>query len=195
MEETPKEPPKEPSLAKTVLHEIWDFIRILLLAAVIVIPIRYFVAQPFIVKGASMEPNFEEHDYLIIDELSYYFRDPARGEVVVFRYPLEPSEYFIKRVIGLPGETVIISNGEVFVSSAGEEPRQITESYLPRGLDTIGEVQKALGADEYFVMGDNRMYSLDSRKWGALERKYVTGRAVFRAWPLRGAGIVNLPAF
>lgn len=178
-------------------RETWDFLRILILAMVVVIPIRYFIAQPFIVKGASMEPTFEERDYLIIDEATYYFRSPVRGEVVVFRFPLDPSEYFIKRVIGLPGETVTISRGKVIITSSSStaSPIEIKEQYLPPGLETVGDVTETLGPDEYFVMGDNRTFSLDSRRWGPLPRENITGRVVLRAWPLREMGLVAAPSY
>ncbi|MBI2097131.1 MAG: signal peptidase I, partial [Candidatus Sungbacteria bacterium] len=128
--ETPTEP--STTLKSRILHEAWDVLKILLVALAIVVPVRYFVAQPFIVKGASMEPTFEELNYLVIDELSYYFRAPARGEVVVFRFPLDPSQYFIKRIIGLPGETVIIHDGKVYVEKGeNEESSLLPEPYLP----------------------------------------------------------------
>ncbi len=188
--------PSRFSFTTRVLRETWDFMRILLIALAIVIPVRYFIAQPFIVRGASMEPAYEERDYLVIDELSYYFREPARGEVVVFRFPLDPSEYFIKRVIGLPGETVMIEDGKVLVYS-GEtgEPQRLRERYLEDGLETSGRITQALGPDEYFVLGDNRAYSLDSRRWGALPRKNITGRVLFRVWPARTAGFAAAPAY
>lgn len=180
--------PKE-SLLRKIAGEAWDFIKILVIAALIVIPVRYFVAQPFIVKGASMEPTFQEYNYLIIDELSYLFREPQRGEVVVFRYPLDPSDYFIKRIIGLPGETVTISGGKVVIAEDPEEsPRVLDENYLPEVVVTSGDRSWTLDADEYFVMGDNRAFSLDSRRWGPLPRKNITGRVAFRAWPPAVAG-------
>jgi signal peptidase I len=189
-------PASEESRFKYAMHEVWDFLKVLLLAVVIVIPIRYFIAQPFIVKGASMEPTFEERNYLIVDEASYYFRDPLRGEVVVFRFPLDPSEYFIKRVIALPGERVRITGGKVYVAASRDaEFKEISESYLPQGLQTVGEVTQTMGANEYFVMGDNRTFSLDSRKWGALPRENITGRVVFRAWPIAKAGGVLVPGY
>src|SRR3989344_9634064 len=122
-----------------VLHEVWDFFKIFVIALAIVLPIRYFVAQPFIVNGASMEPTFEDRHYLIIDELSYYFREPKRGEVMVFRYPGDESKYFIKRVIGLPGETVSFRDGHVFIASANKSDAvELDENYLPSGLVTSG---------------------------------------------------------
>lgn len=189
-----EEPPR-PGFLKRALREIWDFIKVLVIAAVIVIPIRYYVAQPFIVKGASMEPTFQEYNYLIIDEISYLFRDPVRGEVVVFRFPLDPSDYFIKRIIGLPGEMVTVSGGKVSIAeSEGAESVVLSEPYLDEGVVTSGDRSWLLGPDEYFVMGDNRAFSLDSRRWGALPRSNITGRVAFRAWPLAAAGFFSSQA-
>ena len=188
--------PSRPPLTNRVIREAWEFLRILLVALAIVIPVRYFIAQPFIVKGASMEPAYEERDYLVIDELSYYFREPARGEVVVFRFPDDPSEFFIKRVIGLPGETVIIENGEVFISSGeASKPRRLEERYLADELETSGRITQVLEPDEYFVLGDNRAYSKDSRSWGILPQKNITGRVLIRVWPARTAGFAVAPAY
>ncbi|MBI2054793.1 MAG: signal peptidase I [Candidatus Sungbacteria bacterium] len=188
--------PPSSSIAKTLSHELWDFIKILIISVVIVVPVRYFVAQPFIVKGASMEPTFQEKNYLVVDELSYYFRGPERGEVAVFRFPLDPSEYFIKRVIGLPGETVKITGGKVYVSKKPvDKGSPMSEPYLPPDLETMGEVTQTLGPDEYFVMGDNRVASLDSRRWGVLPRANITGRVVFRAWPINELGVVSYTAY
>lgn len=186
----------QPSVTKTLGRELWDFVKILIISVAIVVPVRYFVAQPFIVKGASMEPTFQEKNYLVIDEISYYFRAPERGEVVVFRFPLDPSEYFIKRVIGLPGETVKILGGKVYVSKNPDDMvNSMAEPYLPSNLETVGEITQTLGPDEYFVMGDNRAASLDSRRWGVLPRTNIIGRAVFRAWPVNELGVVLYPAY
>ncbi|MBI3627731.1 MAG: signal peptidase I [Candidatus Sungbacteria bacterium] len=192
-----KEPEEAASNGKSVVREAWDFVKILIVAVVIVIPIRYFVAQPFIVKGASMEPNFQESNYLIIDELSYHLHAPARGDVVVFKFPLDESQYFIKRVIGLPGETVTIAGGKVFITEPGSRvPKELGEPYLPKGLSTISDLTSiTLGPDQYFVMGDNRTFSLDSRKWGVLPGDLITGRAALRAWPVSEAGLVHTPAY
>ncbi len=181
-----------PSGERSVLRTLGEFLRLALIAAAIAIPIRYFIAQPFIVRGASMEPNFHNREYLVIDELSYFFRAPARGEIVVFRYPLDPAEYFIKRVIGLPGETVEIKNGGVFIYNT-EHPKgfELTEPYLPMKRETQGTIRFALGPDAYVVLGDNRPFSSDSRTWGVLERKFITGRVIFRAWPLERFGVLS----
>ncbi|MBI4132727.1 MAG: signal peptidase I [Candidatus Sungbacteria bacterium] len=178
----------------SVLRSIGDFLRLALIAAAIALPVRYFVAQPFIVRGASMEPNFYDREYLVVDELSYFFRTPERGEVVVFRYPLNPREYFIKRIVGLPGETVEIRDGAVFVANAAHpDGVRIEESYLPSDLERQGNARFTLGPNEYVVLGDNRPFSSDSRNWGAMDRKFITGRVVFRAWPIARAGVLRTP--
>lgn len=159
---------------------VWETIKFAVVTLAIVIPIRTFVAQPFIVSGSSMEPTFENRQYLIIDELSYFFREPARGEVVIFRYPQDPSKHFIKRIIGLPNETVMIRNDRVAISKDGEQI-ELDESYLARPFQTNLEVN--LGPREYFVMGDNRPVSLDSRVWGPLPRELITGRVFLRLFP------------
>lgn len=183
-----------PSERTSVLRTIGEFLRLLVIAAAIALPIRYFIAQPFIVRGASMEPNFHNGEYLVVDELSYFFRSPARGEVVVFHYPLNPSEYFIKRIIGLPDEAVEIKNGEVFIYNA-EHPNgsKLSEPYLPKDLATQGSVRFVLAPDEFVVLGDNRPYSSDSRMWGILKREFITGRSFFRAWPPQRIGLLPQP--
>ena len=162
----------------------WEIVRILLISLAIVVPIRYFIVQPFVVRGASMEPNFVNREYLVIDEVSYYFREPSRGEVVVFRYPQDTRQFFIKRIIALPGEKVSITKGRVnIINKAYPEGFTLDEVYLDPSLLTHPDIERTLGLDEYFVLGDNRGGSSDSRFWGPLARKFITGRAVFSAWP------------
>lgn len=173
--------------------EVFEFFKVLIVAVAVALPIRYFIAQPFIVNGASMVPTYENGEYLIIDEATYYFfREPKRGEVVVFRYPLQPKQFFIKRVIGLPNERVEIRDGEVWIVN-DEYPNGsvLPERYLPEGLYTNGDTEVKLSDKEYFVMGDNREFSSDSRRWGALDRRFITGRAFIRAWPITRAGFIN----
>lgn len=153
-----------------------------LIAVLVVLPIRLFIAQPFVVNGASMEPTFENGDYLIIDELSYHVGDPKRGDVVVFRYPKDPSKFFIKRVIGLPGETVVIRDGAVFITRDGQTFK-LEEAYVAH-VEGGSATDKKLGMQEYFVMGDNRPASSDSRSWGALPRENVIGTPILRLFPL-----------
>lgn len=187
-----EEKPKEKT---TAWREIWEFAKVILLALAIALPIRYFIAQPFIVKGQSMEPNFDDREYLVIDELTYQFREPERGEVVVFRYPNNPKEFFIKRIIGLPGETVIIKDGQILISGGNGKPASLQESYLPSDLKTFPEKEYVLDKTQYLVLGDNRRNSSDSRIWGPLDKKFITGRAFFRAWPLSKFGLVPQPQY
>lgn len=180
-----------------VWREIWEFAKVILLALAIALPIRYFIAQPFIVKGQSMEPSFEDREYLVIDELTYQFREPERGEVIVFRYPNNTKEFFIKRIIGLPGESVAIKNGQVLIGSSGNggQPVALSESYLPSDLKTFPEKEYVLGEAQYLVLGDNRRNSSDSRIWGPLDKKFITGRAFFRAWPPGKFGLIPEPTY
>jgi len=170
---------------KKALIFIWEVFKIVVISLAIIIPIRYFLIQPFFVKGASMEPNFDNGQYLVIDEISYRFNEPQRGEVVVFKYPLDPSQHYIKRIIGLPGEGVEIRNGQVYIYNP-TFPQGILldeSAYLPPGTVTRGEMRIKLGKDDYFVIGDNRGASSDSRQWGALPRDNIVGRVWLRAWP------------
>ena len=154
-----------------------------MISLVTVFIIRTFVAQPFLVSGASMEPNFQDGNYLIIDEVTYRFREPERGEVVVFRYPKDPSTYFIKRIIGLPGERAVVDNGAVKIYKGSK--------ILFEEGGTSGSADVTLGANQYFVLGDNRYNSFDSRSWGAVSKKYLVGIARVRVFPITELGIVN----
>lgn len=160
---------------------VWDIVKFALITLVIVLPIRAYIAQPFIVSGASMDPTFKDGDYLIIDEASYLFRSPKRGEVIVLRYPKDPSKFFIKRVIGLPNETISVIGGSVTITKTDGTQETLKEDYAKEffGANTV----KKLGADEYFVMGDNRPVSLDSRIWGPVPEKLIKGRALLRLLP------------
>jgi signal peptidase I len=144
--------------------------------------VRSFIAQPFVVNGASMEPTFHTNEYLIVDQLSYELGTPHRGEVIIFKYPLIPSRYFIKRVIALPGETIKISGTKVEIKRVGsEEFETLEEPYVEFQKESF--VEMVLKEDEYFVMGDNRMASLDSRSWGPLKESFVVGKAFVRLFP------------
>lgn len=166
---------------------IWEIVKVVSISLAIILPVRYYLIQPFYVKGASMEPNFHDHEYLIIDEISYRFNEPQRGQVVVFRYPKNPQEYFIKRIIALPGEEVQIKNGEVIIyNDSNPEGIVLNESYLPDDLETYdtNETILKVGAEEYFVLGDNRPASKDSRSFGAVDKAFITGKVLFRGWPI-----------
>ncbi len=181
---------------------ILEIIKIFLLAFIIIFPIRVFLFQPFFVQGASMEPNFENNQYLIVNEFGYKqttvgidginfftinpFRELARQDVVVFRYPKNPTQFFIKRVIGLPGEKVEIKNDQVIIYNKDNPDGFVLDesAYLPPSNKTIGEMAITLKDDQYFVMGDNRLFSSDSRSWGPVPASDIIGKAVLRAWPL-----------
>lgn len=178
-----------------ILTFIWEILKIVIVALLIVVPIRYFLFQPFFVRGQSMEPTFENGDYLIIDEISYRFRDPQRGEVVVFKYPQNPSQRYIKRIVGLPGETVDIEDGKVIIFNWGGSQVLDESAYLPASCQTPGDVRVSLAEDEYFVLGDNRVSSADSRRWGPLPEENIIGRVLFRAWPFTALAKFEAPAY
>jgi len=181
-----------------------EIVKIFFLALLIIAPIRIFLFQPFFVQGASMEPNFEDREYLIVNELGYKitdvgfnnikffsiksFKSLERGDVIVFRYPKNPSQYFIKRAIALPGEKIEIRNGQVIISKEGHNPIILDESdYLAENEETGGELTMVLKDNEYFVMGDNRSFSSDSRSWGTVKKKDIIGKVLIRAWPFNKA--------
>lgn len=171
---------------KRVLSEIIQFT---LIAVLIVVPFRLFVAQPFVVNGESMFPTFDDGDYLIVDQLTYHFKTPERGSVVVFRYPYEPNKFFIKRIIGLPGETVRIEDGTVTIfSNAHPQGLTLNDEYITENL-TEDLPETTLGEEEYFVMGDNRAHSSDSRSWGALGEEYIVGRPFVQLLPITSIDI------
>jgi len=172
---------------KEFLEGGWELLKFAIIALLIVIPIRMFIAQPFVVSGESMFPTFEDKEYLIVDELSYLLRSPMRGEVVVFRYPGNTKRFFIKRIIGLPNEKVIIKNGEVtIINDENPDGFKLDEPYINEKFNTT--LTYKVSPDEYFVMGDNRNRSSDSREWAdpitsKLNTKLMIGRAYLRLFP------------
>ncbi|MBP6879493.1 MAG: signal peptidase I [Candidatus Pacebacteria bacterium] len=186
---------REESFVKTQENEnkknsLWELVRVVLLAVIIVLPIRLFIAQPFIVSGTSMVPTFHDSEYLIVDEISYRLDEPKRGEVIVFRFPHNPSVFYIKRVIGLPGETINIEKGVVTIKNE-ENPdgTELEEPYVSAVVDDGRDMSVELKENEYFVMGDNRPASSDSRSWGPLEEDFIVGRALVRVLPFEEFGI------
>lgn len=161
-----------------------ELLRFTLTILIIVVPIRLYVVQPFVVSGESMHPTFADGQYLLVDELSYHFQKPARGETIIFRPPLDQSKFYIKRIIGLPGETVTISGTKVTVSNTEHaEGFVLDESYVK--VPWANSLTKTLTDSEYFVMGDNRSASFDSRNWGPLPEKEIIGRPLVRLYPFR----------
>ncbi len=141
-----------------------------------------------------MEPNFRSGNYLLIDEMVYHFRSPERGEVIVFKYPGDNRSYFIKRLIGLPGETVKFEDNKVAIYKDGNR-KVLEESYVSKGQEDIIYSNVKLAADQYFVMGDNRGFSFDSRSWGPLNQTNIIGLARFRLWPINEVMAFSPPIY
>ncbi len=176
----------EKSKWKKYAEDAWDLIKFTIIALAIVIPIRMFIAQPFVVSGDSMLPTFQNGEYLIVDQLSYLRGEPSRGDVIVFHYPKDPSKFFIKRVIGLPNEKINIKNSSItIINETHPDGFKLDEPYLNEKFVTSENY--TTGEKEYFVMGDNRNRSSDSRIWGTLSRKSITGRAYLRLLPISEA--------
>ena len=171
---------------------LWQVVKYTVIAFVIMLPVRIFVAEPFVVSGDSMAPTFNDSDYLVVDKLYYRYEPPQRNDVVIFRYPLNPQLFFIKRIVGLPGETVEVEGGIVSITEKDGTRHILDGSHLT--TDTDGQppqpIITTLASDEYFVLGDNRDASSDSRDWGPLQAKYIVGRALFRVFPLNEAGFL-----
>ncbi|MBI5222140.1 MAG: signal peptidase I, partial [Candidatus Magasanikbacteria bacterium] len=160
-----------------------ELIKIAILAGVTIGLVRYFLFKPFYVRGQSMEPNFFEKDYLIIDELSYRFREPERGEVVVFKAQNGSKDYYLKRIVGLPGERVKIGGDKVVIYNNEFPQGTVLPEELYLNAETYGAVDLTLGSGQYFVMGDNRGSSYDSRRFGPVSKDDIVGRAWLRGWP------------
>ena len=174
--------------AQTKRSAFWELVRYALIAILIVVPFRIFIAQPYVVSGASSDPTFKDSDYLIVDQLSKRFEDPKRQDFLIIRYPKDPSKFFIKRLIGLPGDTIEIKGGQVTIyNEDNKDGIKLEESYIV--YKKSENFFRKLGYDEYFVMGDNRAGSSDSRVWGTLPKKYIIGRPIIRLLPLDEIGI------
>ena len=180
------------ALKGTILF-LWQIAKIVIISLAIIVPIRYFIIQPFFVRGASMHPTFESGDYLVINEIGYRFGEPKRGDVIVFRPPNNGKQFYIKRIIGLPGEVVQIQDGKVWLGKTEGELGLLAEEYITG--NTPGSAYIPLSFDEYFVLGDNRNASSDSRNWGVLPRENIIGKAWIRAWPIWDFEIVERPSY
>lgn len=183
---------KTDNLKNEKVASVWEIVKFIVIAAVIVIPLRMYVAEPYIVQGASMDPTFVTGQYLIVDRLGYRFEEPKRGDVVVFKYPKDEKTYFIKRIIGLPGETININKGIVTVSQKISDPAHggggvaqvLSEPYVSSLHEKADFFETTLLQDQYFVMGDNRAESSDSRYWGPLPKRLIIGRPMLRLFPV-----------
>ena len=195
-EETQNNEQQEPGTGKALGLFIFDFVKVFIIAVAVIVPIRWFLFQPFVVTGDSMRPNFQDGDYLIIDEISYRFRGPSRGDVIVFRFPNDESQFFIKRIVGLPNDRVVTENGRVKIyNQERQEGFVMDEPYLPNNNLTYGNADLKLGNDEFFVLGDNRLSSSDSRIWGVLPRRDVVGRVFLRIFPVNQLQAFSPPVY
>lgn len=186
-------------LTSGVLDFVWETVRVVIISLLIILPVRYFLIQPFFVKGSSMVPNFHDKEYILVDKWTYRLGRPERGDVVIFRYPGNPKEYFIKRIIGLPGETVLVGNNTVTIYNA-EFPDGFVlneKEYLPETNPTLcaGNTtwcgrKVTTQEKEYFLLGDNREHSSDSRFFGPVNISYFSGLAWLRLWPLNNIGFI-----
>lgn len=157
--------------------------------------IRFFLIQPFYVSGPSMEPNFHNNEYIIVDQVSYRFHTPHRGDVIVFKWPQNIAVSFIKRVIALPGETIEIKEGRVFIyNDKNPNGALLDEPYL-RSVTTPTDTRMTLGPNEYFVMGDNRHNSSDSRSWGTVSRHLIIGRVWVVIYPFTDFHSISAPSY
>jgi signal peptidase I len=179
---------------KRFLWSTLEVTQTIIIAVVVVFLVRTFVAQPFLVSGQSMEPTFHDGNYLLIDEIAYRVREPERGEVVVFRYPGDHRSYYIKRIIGLPGERVTIKSGRMTVTNVEGNEVVLDEPYVMPG-PLAGDVDMKLNPDTYFVMGDNRGFSYDSRSWGPLEQSDIIGLVRVRLWPINQVMAFSAPIY
>lgn len=186
-----------PTFSASVGSFVVEVAKVVIISLAIIIPVRYFLIQPFYVKGASMEPNFYDNEYLVVDEISYRIGTPNRGDVVVIRNPQRESDFLIKRVIGLPGDRIEIMNGGVRITNDDNPDGIVLDetAYLSADLTTTGIVDETLGTNQYFVLGDNRPASLDSRYFGPVVRREIIGRAWVRAWPIPRFTIFKTPGY
>ena len=183
---------KEDNLKDTEPKENFfvEIIRFSVIALLIVVPVRMFIAQPFIVSGASMKETFHNGEYLIVDQVSYKFHAPARGDVVIFRYPRDPSKFFIKRIIGIPGDTINIDGSTVTITNESHPNGFVLNEPYIKSMRPGVTINETLGNREYFVMGDNRDESSDSRVWGVLQEERIVGKAFLRLFPPQTIGLL-----
>lgn len=190
----------EPNTDKfSFLEFIWDLVKTAVIVLIIAFGIKYFLIQPFIVDGNSMLPNFENNEYLLVEKITYRFHEPARGDVIVFHPPGQASDNYIKRIIGLPNETVEIKDNTVTIFNS-DHPSGIVidEPFIPSDFETLADqpdMKYKIGLNEYFVLGDNREHSSDSREWGVLPKDNIIGRSWLNIYPFKNFGVIKHQSF
>ncbi len=191
-----EEPAVEPSsLGHSFKEYFFEIVKIIVFSLAIIVPVRMFIIQPFIVEGDSMVPNFQDGEYLIVDEISYRFNLPRRGDVVIFHPPLAPNVYYIKRIIGLPGETVVLTDGQIIIyNQEFIQGQAINESGYLTQHQVNEESRVTLTEEQYYVVGDNRANSLDSRRIGPITTDHIKGKALLRAWPFNKFTLFKTPS-
>ena len=174
-----------------------ETIRTVLVVVILAYVLRFFVFEPFIVEGRSMEPRFETNDYLLVDKVSYHFSSPQRGDIIVFKYPNDVTVDYVKRIIGLPGDTVTIEDGAVKIANSAHPNGYVLDesaylnSDVKTTLPTASRSVFTVPPGYYFVLGDNRPASSDSREWGLLPQADIIGRVILQAFPLQHAAIIS----
>lgn len=179
-------------LVKSVINFFFDFLETIVVALSIFVVIYLFILQPHEIKGSSMEPNFHNNEYILTDKISYRFKDPERGNIIVFKAPKNPDIDYIKRIIGLPGDRVKVEKGDVYINDKKlPEPYLHDKSLLFPGSYMQEGINVTVAPGEYFVMGDNRPHSSDSREFGPIPKKSIIGKAFLRYWPIKEIGIIS----
>lgn len=181
------------------IARIFELVKVVVILTMLGYLIHVFIITLYVVDGASMEPNFFDREYMLVNKISYNFSEPKRGDVVIFFYPGEPDKKFIKRIVGIPGDTIEIKNNQVYLSN-NKSSGVLKESYIPPAMPTPTEIReqtikKRVDKKEYFVLGDNRLNSSDSRIWGMLPRENIIGKATLTIWPFDAFAIVKKPTY
>ena len=174
----------------------FDTIQVIVFALSIFAFIYLLILQPHKINGQSMMPNFPNGEFLLTDKVTYRYKEPERGDVVIFKPPTNKEEEFIKRIIGLPGDSISLNNGKIFVNGSLLQEDYIDGRIYTSGGSFLREGTAVIVPEEsYFVAGDNRPHSSDSREWGTISKDAITGRAWLVYWPISNAGTVESPSY
>lgn len=182
--------PKKPYMGKGP-ESTYETLRTVVMVLLAAFLIRSFIFQPFVVQGSSMEPTLHSSQYVVVNKFGYWVGKPERGDVIVFRSPVTPSQNYIKRVIGLPGEKITFDDNKVYVNGT-----LISENYINIDEPNKKEHEEVvLKENEFFVLGDNRDHSSDSRRWGVLPKENIIGKAFLSIFPIDTLGLLETPDY